>query len=249
MAGSLIQMPANGAADWSDFVTITQESYKEFQYIILSNTTNDSEPKIQAGSRCVVNGAMYKFEVEESITGWASIANNTQAWIKLVPAGSSITAAFTDSAPTYDADKGGYYSTNDRYVAEIFRGASSAVYGEKNIITWKPGEIATRKLRIGDWDMDATTTVNIPHNISSYKTIRKISVVIRDDSDVSYIYHANAYDHASTSTMGLTLIRISSIHGIQYVSIDRVPSGWFDNVDHDATSYNRGWVIIEYEAS
>ena len=105
MAGSLIPMPANGASDWSNFVIQVVRQRRGYMGICLSNIGNGNEPKIQSGSQLEVNGALYKFDAEEALTGWGGIGNNNDVYMKVIPAGASITAIFTTTPPTWSDAK------------------------------------------------------------------------------------------------------------------------------------------------
>ncbi len=121
MAGSQIAIPINGAADWSKFVEFSERIGRGYHGVSLTNYDNASEPQVTAGSGLEVVGAFYQFTALESITGWGAIANDTQAYIKVVPAGAAITVEFTDSAPTWSTSKQGWYDGNDRYVFQLYR--------------------------------------------------------------------------------------------------------------------------------
>jgi hypothetical protein len=101
-----------------------------------SNMNNTSEPKIQAGSVVEIAGSLYRFDSEESATGWGGISNSTQAYMRLVPSGSSVSAEWTTTAPTYRDDLQGWYDsgTNKRYALKCYKD-SSGNYSQKIYIT------------------------------------------------------------------------------------------------------------------
>ena len=103
-------------------------------------------------------------------------------------------------------------------------------------------KITTKQMiiEIGDWDMDTVVSIslNFPYD---WKSIRRIEAFIRDDDDTVY----------------LSLGAISSagaLGGMPYANstggagLSRVTDGVFDNASYNATSYNRGWAVIDYEA-
>lgn len=124
MAGALVQTPANGAADYTDFITQMERIKKGF-YNIDFTTMADGvvAPEIAAGSWIESSGNMYLFGTQEAATGWGGIANSTEAWIKVVPAGTSITAEFTDTAPSFNELRNGWYNGDDRYVLSVYKDA------------------------------------------------------------------------------------------------------------------------------
>lgn len=99
----------------------------------LTNFANTSESQLVGTVE--VNGSVYEFATAESATGWSGISDWTQAYIKLVPnvGAGTIAAEYTETAPTWDADKAGWYGTganaNHRYVAGVYRTAGA--YGVK----------------------------------------------------------------------------------------------------------------------
>lgn len=127
MAGSIIPMPANGAIDWSDFVTQVEKQRTGYMGLSLTNFDNVAEPQIAAGSIIEVGGSVAKFDANENITGWAGIGADNDAYIKLVPAAPAITAEFTTTAPTWDDAKQGYYGVGGfathRYVGGLYKDA------------------------------------------------------------------------------------------------------------------------------
>jgi hypothetical protein len=96
----------------------------------LTNFSNTLEPAVAAGSVVEVGGSLYTVTVDEAITGWAGIGNDTDCYIKMVP-GSPMTVAFVTAAPTWSHAKQGWYNGNDRYVAGLHRGATAAAYEDK----------------------------------------------------------------------------------------------------------------------
>lgn len=100
-------------------------------------------------------------------------------------------------------------------------------------------------VEIGDWDMDAAGVVNIPHGLSllTYRKIRSINVLIRDDGDSFRrdIFHCQAFNDGTVD--GAYIASITNT----IVQIVRIEGGTFDGVTYDATSYNRGWLTIWYE--
>lgn len=93
-------------------------------------------------------------------------------------------------------------------------------------------------INIGDWNMDATASVDIAHNLT-FSKIRSIKVIVRNDNDTSYTpldYWSPVGSKVSGSfyadATNITCVRTASEH--------------FDNNNYDSTSYNRGWITIEY---
>jgi len=95
----------------------------------------------------------------------------------------------------------------------------------------------TKVIDIGDWNMDVLIAVSVIHGLTSSK-IRAISVLIRHDNDINVIGFP-ADDAASTSD------EFASFDTVNIV-LSRGTAGYFDNTGYDSTSYNRGWITIQY---
>jgi len=93
--------------------------------------------------------------------------------------------------------------------------------------------LTTKVINIGDWDMQTNSNKTVAHGVPDFTTIRSISVVIRNDTN-TYHYDLNKAGFIARWTA---------------TNIDflRDLGGTFDNVDFNATSYNRGFVTITYE--
>lgn len=98
-------------------------------------------------------------------------------------------------------------------------------------------------VEIGDWNMNwsasGTNTISVAHGLT-VSDIRRITVMIRDDT-VNRHYTMDMTESSSSvyiraDTTNVTITRSS------------VTSDLFDNSVFDTTSYNRGWIIIDYIA-
>ena len=105
-------------------------------------------------------------------------------------------------------------------------------------------DYAIKTIDIGDWDMDADTTKIIFHGLSvtEWQTIRSISVIIRNDVDAIYYKLESLIDVDGYLAGGVQSFTSTKI------LLNRRLLGFFDSVDFDSTSYNRGWVTVQYTA-
>ena len=111
-----------------------------------------------------------------------------------------------------------------------------------NGVTFRNGEVVTAnagkyvELITGDWDMDSNSTLNVAHSLSAteYMSIRNLSVTIRDDGN-STIFDFTSYQENT--------IRVSSTN----IVMSRFTTGVFDDLDFNATSFNRGWITFNYK--
>jgi len=111
------------------------------------------------------------------------------------------------------------------FIAHGGFGSESGVYLKKKII------------EIGDWDMVASNSKSVPHTLT-LANLRKVSVLIRDDNDADYWDFPSYHQSATT----VEIIELNSTN----VRMFRSDNGNFDSVSYDSTSYNRGWITIEY---
>ncbi|MFA5359295.1 MAG: hypothetical protein WC310_05800 [Patescibacteria group bacterium] len=103
------------------------------------------------------------------------------------------------------------------------------------------GGLKRKIISIGDWDMDASPFIIVAHGVADFKKIRNIQAIVRDDADMSY-YPLNSIDNLTGTTPDGSVSFWGSIN----VNLMRVNSGSFDNTYFSSTSYNRGFVIIDY---
>ncbi len=105
-----------------------------YQAISLTEYDTTLEPKICAGSKVEIAGALYEFAALESITGWGAIAVSSDVYIKLVVAVEAVTAEFTTTAPTWSTSKQGWYDGLDRYVFRLYKDAAGN-YVQKSMLS------------------------------------------------------------------------------------------------------------------
>ncbi len=160
MAGTEINLYGIGDVDLTALMNTVDMQRVTFQGLSLTNYDNTALPAIAAGSLVEVGGTLFKFSVEEAITGWGAIANDTPAYIKLVPAGATpdtVTAEFTDTAPTWSDTKQGWYGTvasaNHRYIATLTR-IDAATYANKHLYAGR----RNTGVKIGSFTIDGNGT-------------------------------------------------------------------------------------------
>jgi hypothetical protein len=85
--------------------------------------------------------------------------------------------------------------------------------------------------------MDTSGSTSVAHGLT-YANIRRVSAIIRNDADT------NRYNIAGINSSGTEYGSIYT--NSTNVICMRSPSGQFDSTDFDATSYNRGWIVVEY---
>jgi hypothetical protein len=127
MSGSKINDYAIGDQNIQSVMLTLDKAFKGLHQVSLTNYDTTDESEIAAGSVVEVNGALYKFDSDESITGSPS---DGTVYIYLVPSGDTVTAAYTNTAPTWSDSKQGWYGTgasaNYRYLEFVLFKLSSA---------------------------------------------------------------------------------------------------------------------------
>lgn len=120
--------------------------------------------------------------------------------------------------------------------------SATQIATQQSIKAYIDGKIAslnTKIIEIGDWNMDLNTAApSIPAHNLTLASIRNISVLIRNDSSETQ----RSYDLASHTKGLTTYIRADATN----IYLARDVSGFFDSTAFDETSYNRGWITIQY---
>ena len=124
-------------------------------------------------------------------------------------------------------------------------GTSAGTVSEGNhthTSTYQPlGPTLTAIIDIGDWNMDGTSSVSFAHGLTLSKIRGEPQVMIRNDAGTEQYPLNRVAIGASAVAGGVVEINATNIQ------IGRATGGFFDgSADFDDTSYNRGWVTIEY---
>ena len=98
--------------------------------------------------------------------------------------------------------------------------------------------LRTKIIEIGDWNMDTTASVSIPHGLTASKIRSVYAFVIIDTSNL--FYPLNMSVAGSGSLLGWFAWSATEI------VLERLAGGFFDSNLFDATSFNRGFITIEY---
>lgn len=243
--------------------------------VSLTNFANTSAPQIAAGSVVEVNGSLYSFTSDESISGWTSIANNTDCYIKLTAGASSVTASYTTTPPTWSHAKQGWYDGNERYIGGVHRGASSAVYDNKWIYQrMQDGADNVRVYGNGVVEFDNGIVADLTGDVDGGIEEQNDAAILK-----CQVFEIGAWNMDTTGSVtidvdaaGITWNNVRSvevliqndaesviyslIRGSDYIfyvqstgdlTLSRVPGGSFDGAAYDDTGVNRGWVTVWYE--
>lgn len=241
-----IEQINSAAFDYDVMLATIEGAYVGKSNITISEFDSDAAPDVKVGSKFEVNGALFKvLTADETPTGYAGIANSTTFYIIYdVSAGAFV---FTSVTPTWNDALQGWYEVGetDRYFFSMFKDSGGTLYERKRKFEKQiehPITLSTEIIKLGDWNMDANDTHSKAHGLTDHTKIRSVSVMIlRDIGDD--LYPLNQYDSTASGDVsgGISLIDATNIY------FGRKTGGKFDSVDFDSTSFNRGWMTIEYE--
>jgi hypothetical protein len=248
MSGALISAPTNGDTNWSNFVSIVQKTYRQFNFVSLTNTTSTGLPAIEAGSYASINGAMYSLTPatggNEAITGATGIAGGSELYIKATVAGSSVSCSFTTTPPTWSQAKGGYFDGDDKYIGGCYK-STGGRYQTKFTYSDKLPEDQTRpifcaSLNIGTWNMAADLSKSVSSVLYTPRRSENVSIYIYSDTGtVKLGYNVTS----STGKLGGSY----SLGSVSY-AITRTTAGIFDSTDYNSTAVNRGVICFTIKA-
>ena len=119
----------------------------------------------------------------------------------------------------------------------MFKDSGDTLYQHKQLLK-KQGEIYTRVLEIGIWNMDTTVTVFVIHGLTKADIRVVDAMIIKDDGDfISWWTRSSAIE----TTLSAIETRATN------VQLSRATDGLFDSVDFDDGAMNRGYITITYK--
>ena len=116
--------------------------------------------------------------------------------------------------------------------ADWLNDVDDAVYNLIPANTVKIGDIRSKTVEMGSWNMDTTASSVVNHGLD-YTKIRAVSAMIKIDSG------ASVYDFAATSSTDISWDNAQ-------ITLNRPGGGFFDDPNFDAITSTRGWVVIQY---
>ena len=113
---------------------------------------------------------------------------------------------------------------------------SNPLYVAPSTLLTASGGLLTKILNIGDWNMDTTLNIFVAHGISGSK-IRSAIAIIRSDTDSDPT--PDRFDLLSSPSSSVQILSDN-------IKLERAASGMFDNSNYNSTSFNRGFITIQY---
>ena len=204
---------------------------------------------------CVLSGSTGAFSITE---GWILLGGELIKVDAQGPFDEAVDGTFT-KVTTFDPRGTKTFlnaSVNETY--EKNRGVISGLAGTLNFdgirfaemrIAEKGSSTVVLKkkvIEIGDWNMDSDVSKLVNHGISvATANFRNVSVMIIDDAGI-VLTPLNFTSSGSVVIQGGIGIVSGGITAT--VNLFRLTGGVFDSTNYNATSFNRGWITIEYEA-
>ncbi len=109
------------------------------------------------------------------------------------------------------------------------------------------GGTLKKKVDIGDWDMNATVILAVTHSIGDWTKIIGVKATIFADDDSSLDpLSQDLFVADNPGAFGTPVITGAYATNATTIVLSRLTGGWYDSVEFDKTSYNRGYVVIEY---
>ena len=232
-----------------------------------SGTTRQTFTRLDAASRTItlnqIDGADIQFRtiaktLDDLVDGGGDVPINVSTITSTAITCTTVTASGAISGTTIDASSTMTCTTITAStsvvtdtIAEENAGVGVTVDscpikdGGVGAVTDQGGgnNLIAKVIEIGDWDMNAAASHNVSHGIgASYKNIRSVSVIIRDDDDTNY------YKLERVQSNGVIDGGVGRIEGTLIV-LERFTGGFFDSSTFDdvgGVAGNRGWVTIWY---
>ena len=92
---------------------------------------------------------------------------------------------------------------------------------------------------IGDWNMDATDSILVGTGITDFLNIRTADVMIISD-DSGFLTPLDIFTSQTEGGIGTFFSN--------FITLVRRSGGFFDSTAYNATTFNRGFITIEFEA-
>ena len=104
--------------------------------------------------------------------------------------------------------------------------------------------ILKRRINIGDWNMLTTQSITLTHGLTKANILAATVTILRDDGNIYPFCWATC---TSTTTYAASFGGTWNM-GDTYITLDRgqTGQGYFYSASFDSTSFNRGYIILDY---
>jgi hypothetical protein len=209
---------------WSMFPHALGE-YMKNQGLTVSDT--DAETLITAVSNFVMRTNTDIFEADGTTVKNATNATNSETAANIVS--------------SQNQDIGDYNFRAKTLQSDVATGTAPLVVASTTKVVNLNADtidgVHKKIINIGDWNMDTTSQVNVSHGLSVSKII-SINVTIISDNGVLYPVSCSVDGSYYSYPIGIA-VGASAL-------LQRTTGSYFDSPLFDSTSFNRGFIIIEY---
>jgi len=231
MSGSKVSEYSIGDVNLSALMTTADAQRIGYHAVSLTEYETTTIPEIAAGSKVEVNGALFKFDTDETIT---ESPNNGDVYIKLIPDVSSITAEFTNDAPTWDDEKQGWYeaATNNRYLNYLIIKVDAS-YTKNKLFP------ESTTLKIGH-DVEIENDIGVGSDMNIEGTINKDGVPIYgyiDDGTPIYAKELSVHLAGTSASVAHGITSAYSNDRIKIVRCRNIVSSNYNQADGEGASW------------
>jgi hypothetical protein len=200
------------------------------------------------------------FQVQDSdyaITDPGGLADG-RLYIKVERSGDELDAEFVDDATGYSWNfvyNGFYHADGSQLLPYVLWLVSGTDFYKFELNSGNDNHLITAMVKktmvmeIGDWNMmvsggGGVASISYVHGLTYewWKLIKQIRVTIRNDADSEY------YDLSNFFNSGTATLLSGGTNGFTdtLIYLGSRTGGVFDNVNFNATSYNRGFIYITF---
>lgn len=202
---------------------------------------------------CVVSGSTGAFSITE---GWILLSSELIKVDAQGPFDEAVDGTFTkvttfdprgnkdflngSTADTYEKNRGvisglgGTLAFNANTFFDLSNQASSLPDTGVKILNKKI-------IEIGDWNMDTTASILVGTGITDFLNIRTVDAMIISD-DSAFLTPIDIFTSGNNQSEGGIGALFSN-----FITLVRRSGGFFESTAYNATSFNRGFITIEFE--
>ena len=214
MSGTKVNDYSTSDTNIETLMLTTDQIFKGKCECTLTEMDTTTVPEIAAGSCIEVNGTLFKFDSDESISTTDPVTSTTVAngtvYVLIVPSTDTCTAAFTATAPTWSDSKQGWYGTGDyvnyRYIYRLYK-TSDSNYNSKF-------KIKNIKLTILQVEYDTVMVVgSLGDQSISPSTTTKLSTTPVEIIDTHSAFSSGTFTAQARGVYQLSFINCSTSGG------------------------------------
>ena len=244
--------------NYAEMLETLNKTYKSQADITISEYDTTSEPDVLAGSIFANNGVLFENTTDITPTGYLGISNSVTFYLYYDE--SAVDFIYSETPPTWSDALQGWYNGNDRAFFSMYKDSGGTLYEDKSLLLTQNNlelsnnltvnggidsgnngtYLRTKILNIGDWNMLNVASISITHGLT-FANIRQVTALIRNDDNTQY-YDFASYNNSSGATAENGYIFADATN----ITLSRANNGGFESISFNATSFDRGWIKIDY---